>query len=55
MPAFGWKLTDPEVAAVTTYVRNSWGNRGPAVSAAQIAKLRKAVAAHPIRKPSAKI
>ncbi|CAN7607678.1 c-type cytochrome [Phenylobacterium sp. LjRoot219] len=41
MPAFGWKLDDREVAAVTTYVRNSWGNAAPPVSAAQVAKIRK--------------
>jgi hypothetical protein len=23
MPAYGWKLTDAEVAAVLTYIRNS--------------------------------
>lgn len=33
MPAFGWKLTDGQVAAVLTYVRNAWGNAAPAVSA----------------------
>jgi mono/diheme cytochrome c family protein len=32
MPAFGWKLTDSEIATALTYVRNSWGNRAPAVS-----------------------
>jgi mono/diheme cytochrome c family protein len=33
MPAFGWKLSDAETAAVLTYVRNAWGNAAPAVSA----------------------
>ncbi len=32
MPAFGWKLSDQQIAAVMTYVRNSWGNAAPAVS-----------------------
>ena len=41
MPAFDWKLTDEQVAAVATYVRSSWGNRGGAVSAADVADLRK--------------
>lgn len=26
MPAFGWKLSDKQAAAVITYIRNSWGN-----------------------------
>ena len=32
MPGFGWQLTDEQVAAVTTYIRNSWGNAAPAVT-----------------------
>ena len=45
MPAFGWKLTDGQVAAVATYVRASWGNRGSPVSAAEVAALRERLAA----------
>ncbi|WP_426958671.1 c-type cytochrome [Muricoccus radiodurans] len=26
MPAFGWRMDDAQVAAVTTYIRNAWGN-----------------------------
>jgi mono/diheme cytochrome c family protein len=26
MPAFGWKLSNDQIAAVLTYIRNSWGN-----------------------------
>jgi mono/diheme cytochrome c family protein len=44
MPAYGWKLTDAQVAAVATYVRNSWGNSAPAVTAAQVAAVRKKTA-----------
>jgi mono/diheme cytochrome c family protein len=40
MPAFGWRLNDDQVAAVLTYVRNSWGNAAPAVTADQARKLR---------------
>jgi mono/diheme cytochrome c family protein len=40
MPAFAWKLDDAQVAAVATYVRNSWGNAAPAVTPEQVAKLR---------------
>ena len=41
MPAFDWKLGDQEVAAVATYVRNAWGNQAAAVTAGQVASLRK--------------
>jgi mono/diheme cytochrome c family protein len=55
MPSFAWKLSDGQVAAVATYVRNSWGNAAPAVTASQVGKLRRKVAAKPIQKPSATI
>jgi mono/diheme cytochrome c family protein len=55
MPGYAWKLDDAQVAAVATYVRNAWGNQAPAVSASQVAKLRRKVAAKPIQKPSAHI
>ncbi|HEY1753209.1 MAG TPA: cytochrome c [Caulobacteraceae bacterium] len=54
MPSFAWKLTDAEIADVATYIRNSWGNAAPPVSAGDVAKLRGKVAAHPVRKPSEK-
>lgn len=41
MPAFGWKLNDQQVAAVLTYVRNTWGNAAPAVDASAVASARK--------------
>ena len=40
MPAFGWKLNDQQVAAVTTFVRNAWGNAAPAVAASEVANMR---------------
>jgi cbb3-type cytochrome c oxidase subunit III len=43
MPAFGWKLSDAQVAAVATYVRNSWGNAANAVTPAQVKSLRRAL------------
>jgi mono/diheme cytochrome c family protein len=55
MPSYGWKLDDAQVAAVATYVRNSWGNAAPVVSASEVASLRRKVAAKPIQKPSAAI
>jgi mono/diheme cytochrome c family protein len=44
MPAFAEKMNDEEIAAVATYVRNSWGNRAPPVSAKQVSDLRKKLA-----------
>lgn len=41
MPAFGWLLTDDQVAAVLTYVRNAWGNAAAPVSASDVTKARK--------------
>jgi len=41
MPSFAWKLTDQQVADVTTYVRNSWGNKASPVKADQVSTLRK--------------
>ncbi|MFC0409073.1 c-type cytochrome [Roseomonas elaeocarpi] len=40
MPAFGWRLNDEQVAAVATYIRNSWGNAAPAVSTEDARKMR---------------
>jgi mono/diheme cytochrome c family protein len=42
MPQFGWLLTDDQVAAVLTYIRNSWGNAAPSVGAAEVGKARHA-------------
>lgn len=55
MPGYAWKLDDAQVAAVATYVRNSWGNVAPAVSPSDVAKLRRRVAAKQIQKPSGRI
>jgi mono/diheme cytochrome c family protein len=43
MPSFAWKLSDAEVAAVVTYVRNSWGNAAPSVSASDVRNMRQAL------------
>jgi mono/diheme cytochrome c family protein len=47
MPAFNSKLDDAEVAALTTYIRNAWGNRGGEVSSGDVAKLRSTLASAP--------
>jgi mono/diheme cytochrome c family protein len=41
MPPFAQTLSDDEVAAVVTYIRAAWGNRGAAVSARSANELRK--------------
>jgi mono/diheme cytochrome c family protein len=41
MPSFAWKLTDQEIADVSTFIRNSWGNQAPSVSAAEVQSIRK--------------
>lgn len=46
MPPWGPTLKDEEIAAVATYVRNSWGNKAAAVATATVAQLR---AAHKAR------
>ena len=43
MPAFGWRLSDQEVADVTNFVRTSWGNSGSTVTASDVARVRKTV------------
>jgi len=40
MPALGWKLSDEQVADVVTFIRNSWGNAAPAVSASDVKAVR---------------
>ena len=42
MPEFDWLLNDDQVAAVLTYIRNSWGNAAPAVPASEVGKARHA-------------
>jgi len=42
MPPFAQSLSDDEVAAVVTYIRAAWGNRGAAVSSLQANALRTA-------------
>lgn len=40
MPPFAQTLSDDEIAAVVTYVRQSWGNRSRAVSATDVGRYR---------------
>ncbi|WP_269501282.1 c-type cytochrome [Burkholderia sp. IMCC1007] len=43
MPAFGWRLSDLQVAQLATFVRDSWGNRAGPVSASDVAKVRRQI------------
>lgn len=47
MPSFAWKLSDDQVAAVLTYIRNAWGNAGSMVAAGDVQKLRKVLPGQP--------
>jgi hypothetical protein len=38
-------MTDGEIAAAATYMRNAWGNRAPAVSPEQVRDLREKLSA----------
>lgn len=40
MPGFGHQLSDAEIAAVSTYVRQSWGNAADAIDVAFVAEQR---------------
>ncbi|MGE0807235.1 MAG: cytochrome c [Burkholderiaceae bacterium] len=40
MPPFATELGDDEIAAVVSYIRNAWGNRGSAVGSVDVARYR---------------
>jgi mono/diheme cytochrome c family protein len=43
MPSFADRLNDDEIAAVATYIRNSWGNNFGPVTPDQVAEIRKSL------------
>ncbi len=43
MPPFVHVLNDTDIAAVTTYIRNAWGNQADSVTAADVVRARKGV------------
>ncbi len=43
MPSFAWKLSDGEIADLSTFIRNSWGNQAPPVTADEVRKVRDAL------------
>lgn len=38
MPSFAWQLNNDQIAAVTTYIRNAWGNSASKVSPSAVEK-----------------
>jgi len=45
MPAFGWKLSDQQIAAVLSYIRASWGNKAAPLDAGKVQALRDSLSA----------
>jgi mono/diheme cytochrome c family protein len=43
MPPFVHVLNDTDIAAVTTYIRNAWGNQADSVTAADVIRVRRGV------------
>ncbi len=43
MPGFGWRLSNEEAAQLLSFIRSSWGNQAPSVSASEIARVRAAI------------
>jgi mono/diheme cytochrome c family protein len=41
MPKYADVLTDQQIADVVSFIRSGWNNAAPAVSAADVAKMRK--------------
>ena len=44
MPSYAWQLDDRQMAAVLTFVRNSWGNAAPAVPESAVQSARASLA-----------
>ena len=47
MPAFDKRLDDNDIAALTTYIRQAWGNRAGAVSSNHVKDLREKLHRNP--------
>ena len=41
MPSFAWKLSDQEIADVSTFIRNSWGNQAAPISESEVSEARR--------------
>ncbi len=40
MPGFGWRLSDKQVAELSNFIRNSWGNKATEVTEQQVKQVR---------------
>ncbi len=49
MPDFGWRLSDEQVAKIATFVRTSWGNSAPPVTAGQVKEIRESSPSKPAK------
>ncbi|WP_341477925.1 c-type cytochrome [Pseudomonas viridiflava] len=47
MPPFSWRLDDTQIAALATYLRNTWGNAAGEVSKDQVKTQRAELASQP--------
>ncbi|MBI6152200.1 cytochrome c [Serratia surfactantfaciens] len=45
MPDFGWRLSDQQVADLTSFIRQGWGNQQKVVTASEVEKVRKKIGA----------
>lgn len=43
MPDFSWRLNDEEAAQLVSFIRNSWGNKAPNVTASLVSGIREAI------------
>lgn len=55
MAAMGAGLSDSDLAAVLTYIRGSWGNKGGPVTADDVKAIRAKIAGHPSIKGEAEL
>lgn len=49
MGPYAYLLSDQQIADLVTFIQQSWGNKGGAATADQVAKLRKAYGDHPVQ------
>lgn len=46
MPRFDWNMSDDDIAAVLSYIRNQWGNAAPPVAPESVTIMRQELKAH---------
>jgi mono/diheme cytochrome c family protein len=53
MPGFAWRLSNPEVAQLLTFIRTNWGNQASSVTAGEVARVRGSLDERTLTKTSA--